>query len=56
MTEGTRTTEQRPSEAKIKSELVVSISRIREARDRDYMTSDGQSDGGGTGKSDGPKI
>lgn len=36
------------------SDLLITVTRIREARNRDYMASDGQSDGGGTGRSDGP--
>lgn len=46
---------QENSQSQSRSKLVLSVDRIREARDRDYMTSDGQSDGGGSGKSDGPK-
>jgi hypothetical protein len=57
MTDNTRNPEdqdQDREESPEQSDLLISVSRIREARDRDYMTSDGQSDGGGTGKSDGP--
>ena len=55
MSDETRKPEKRTEDTPATSDdLLVSVSRIREARDRDYMTSDGQSDGGGTGKSDGP--
>jgi hypothetical protein len=38
-----------------KSGLITSIQRIREVREREATSySDGQSDGGGTGRSDGP--
>jgi hypothetical protein len=44
------------SEFSGKSGVLLSVERLRAARERETTSySDGQSDGGGTGRSDGPK-